>query len=34
VLLSALIVSREEWETGMVSVLPFHDEIAEQGVLT
>jgi predicted nucleotidyltransferase len=34
VIFSPLIVSREEWESGIVSVLPIHDEILEHGVLT
>jgi predicted nucleotidyltransferase len=31
--LSPLIVSRDEWETGVVSALPIHDEVLEQGVV-
>ena len=31
--LSPLIVSRDEWENGVVSVLPIHDEVLEQGVV-
>lgn len=33
VVLSVLILSRDEWEAGMVSALPIHEEIIEQGVL-
>lgn len=32
VVLSALIIDREEWRSGVVSVLPIHAEIDEQGV--
>ena len=32
VLLSLLIVHSEEWRSGLISVLPIHDEIEEQGV--
>ncbi len=32
VLLSLLIVHAEEWRSGLISVLPIHDEIEEQGV--
>lgn len=32
VLLSVLIVPAPEWVSGVVSVLPIHDEIVEQGV--
>jgi len=31
VVLSVLILSVEEWESGVASVLPIHDEILEQG---
>lgn len=30
--LSTLVVDMESWETGMVSVLPIHDEIVRDGV--
>ena len=32
VVLSVVIVPTEEWNTGVVSVLPIHDEVREQGV--
>lgn len=32
VVLSLLIVSEEEWLTGLATVLPIHEEIEEQGV--
>jgi len=32
VVLSVLILPVQEWEQGIVSVLPIHDEILEQGV--
>ena len=31
--LSALVVDRETWGTGMMSVLPLYDEILQEGVL-
>lgn len=33
VVLSPVIVSAEEWRSGLVSVLPIHDEVEEQGVV-
>ena len=33
VVISPLIVHAEEWESGLISVLPIHDEVEEQGVL-
>lgn len=31
--ISALIVSREEWETGPITTLPIHDIIEEEGIV-
>jgi predicted nucleotidyltransferase len=32
VVISPLIVHAEEWESGLISVLPIHAEVTEQGV--
>ncbi len=33
VCISAIILSKDEWENGLYTVLPIHQEIAEDGVL-
>jgi predicted nucleotidyltransferase len=33
VVLSPVVVSRSEWDTGLVSVLPIHNAVEEQGAL-
>lgn len=29
---STLVVDREAWQTGAISVLPFHDEVLREGI--
>ena len=33
VVISTLIVPRDEWEQGVYSVMPIHDEIASEGIV-